>query len=335
MKRSLSILKIVVPLALGMFLVWYMYNALSEKEKSDIFNSFAGANYFYLLLSIIFGLIAHVSRTIRWRYMFVPLGARIGFWNSFNAIMAGYFINLLAPRAGEPARAGFISKYEDVTFERSFGTIVAERVVDLVMLGLIVAITLFFQYDKIDAFREILSAATGEAEPGKTHWFTYVTYVIGALIVGALLVSIFNRKVRDKVKTLLLGIWDGLTSIFQLEKRWQYLGHTILIWVMYLLMFGICYQAIEDTASLPIGAILAGFVAGTIGIILVQGGLGIYPILVGATITLYLGTTIGSENPLNLNGYALGWLIWLTQIVLIIPIGILSLILLPIQNKDV
>ena len=335
MKKLIPFLKIIVPLALGVFLVWYMYSSLSEQERNDVFAAFGKANYFYLALSFLFGIVAHISRAIRWRYMFEPLGKTIGTWNSFNAVMAGYFINLLAPRAGEPARAGFISNYEDIPFEKSFGTIVAERVIDLAMLGIIVAVTLFLQFDKIDAFKEILSQAAGNTEPGKTHWFTYVTYVVAILIIGVVVLSIFHKGVRGKIKKLALGMWEGLKSIFQLKKRKEYLGHTILIWVMYLLMFGICYQAIEDTASLGVGALLAGFVAGTIGVILVQGGLGIYPILVGAAITLYIGTTPESDSVLNLNGYALGWLIWLTQIVLIIPLGILSLILMPLQNKDV
>ncbi|NND77290.1 MAG: flippase-like domain-containing protein [Flavobacteriales bacterium] len=335
MKKIVPFLKILVPLALGVFLVWYMYDSLSDKERQDVFSAFGKANYFFLVLSFIFGLMAHLSRAIRWRYMFEPLGKNIGLWNSFNAIMAGYFINLLAPRAGEPARAGFISNYEDVPFEKSFGTIVAERVIDLAMLGIIVLITLFLQFDKLDQFKEILSQATGNVEQGKTHWFTYVTYLIAAVIVIVVILSIFHKGLRTKVIKLLMGMWEGLKSIFKLKKRKEYLGHTLLIWLMYLMMFGVCYQAIEDTSSLGLGAMLAGFVAGTIGVILVQGGLGIYPIFVGAAITLYIGASPGSDSVLNLNAYALGWLIWLTQIVLIIPIGILSLILMPIQNKDV
>ncbi len=333
MKRVLSFLKILVPLGLGVFLIWFMLNQLNPRELYDLQNSLLQANYLYLLLSFLLGFLAHLSRAIRWKYMFEPFGKKISMWNSYNAIMAGYFINLLAPRAGEPARAGFLAKNEDISFERSFGTIVAERVVDLFMLGCIFLVTLFFLSDKVDAFQRLLEQVKDQISPGSTHWFSYVFYVLVGLVLLAIIYSIFNTKLREKIKTILFGMWEGLKTIFTLKKRWQYIGHTLFIWAMYLAMFGICYPALEATQDLPIESMLTGFVAGATGIVLVQGGLGVYPILVGIAITLYLGPS--AENLINLDGYALGWLIWIPQTVLIIILGILSLISLQYKKKNV
>lgn len=334
MKKILSALKIIVPLALGIFLVWYIHQSLSELEKETLFTSLQNANYFWLILSIFLGLIAHWSRSYRWKFMFEPLGIEISLWNSFNAVMAGYFFNLLLPRAGEAARAGFISRNEGIPFEKSFGTILAERVIDLVVIAIICAITLSLQFDKLDEFREItLKAAGGDSSTGG-HWFDYVIYAVIVFIILSLLVSIFYGKLRRIVYKVLSGLWDGLLSIFQMKKKWAFLGHTILIWILYLSMFAVCYQSIPETNALPLKAILAGFVAGTIGIIVVQGGIGIYPILVGASITLYLGMS-SESSALNIHGYALGWLIWLTQTVLVIIFGSISLMLLSLKKKSV
>jgi len=333
MKKILSVLKILVPLGLGVFLIWFMLNQLSDKEKNDLQNSLFQANYVYLILSFLFGFLSHVSRAIRWNYMFEPFGKKISFWNSYNSIMAGYFINLLAPRAGEPARAGFLSKNEDISFERSFGTIVAERVIDLFMLGSIFLITLFFLREKVDAFQNLLDQVKDQISPGNTHWFSYVFYVLIGLVFAAVVYSLFNAKLRKKIKGILFGMWEGLKTIFTLKKKWAYIGHTLFIWAMYLAMFGICYPALEATKDLPIESMLTGFVAGATGIVLVQGGLGVYPILVGIAITLYLGSS--AENLINLDGYALGWLIWIPQTVLVIILGILSLISLQYKKKNV
>lgn len=265
--------------------------------------------------------------------MFEPFGKKIGFWNSFHAVMAGYFINLLAPRAGEPARAGFLAKNEDISFERSFGTIVAERVIDLIMLGIIFCIALFLHFDKIDEFQNILKQAQNSISPQGTHWFSYVFNAIVILVIAALIYSVFNRKLRQKIRSVLLGMWEGLKTIFTLKKRWAYISHTVFIWLMYLAMFGICYPAMEATSTLPLSAIFGGFVAGAVGIVLVQGGLGVYPVLVAAALTLYLGASPGKFY--TLDGYAMGWLIWIPQTVLIIVVGILSLISLQYRKKHV
>ena len=332
MKKILSALKIIVPVTLGIFLVWYIHQSLSEQEKDTLYTSLKTANYFWLILSIILGLVAHWSRAYRWKFMFEPLGKKIKMANSFNAVMAGYFFNLLLPRAGEAARAGFISRNEDIPFEKSFGTILAERVIDLLCLGIICAITLSLQFDRLDEFKEIANRAAGGTNSGG-HWFDYIFTGIIAAIILALLISIFHSKLRAKVYKILGGLWDGLLSIFQMKKKWAFLGHTVFIWLLYLSMFAVCFQSIPETMNLPIKAILAGFVAGTIGIIVVQGGIGIYPILVGASITLYLGMS-SESSALNIHGYALGWLIWLTQTVLVIAFGSISLMLLSFNKKS-
>ena len=333
MKSLKATLKISIPLGLGIFLIWYMLQGLSPKEKEDLTNSLSQANYFYLVLSFLFGLLAHVSRAIRWGYMFESFGVKIKFWNSFHSVMAGYFINLLAPRAGEPARAGFLARNENVSFERSFGTIVAERVIDLLMLGSIFLVTIALQKDKLPAFQSLLDKAKDQVSPSSTHWFSYIFYVIVGALVLLLLYSLFNKNLRQKIIGIIKGIIEGLKTIFTLKKRWQFIGHTLFIWIMYVAMFGICFPSLDATSDLPISSVLAGFVAGATGIVLVQGGLGVYPILVSVALTLYLGPSVGKL--LNLDGYALGWLIWIPQTILIILLGILSLISLQMQKKHV
>lgn len=135
MKNNIiKILKIAIPLGIGVYLTWFFYNGLSEKEKTAIPEAFANANYFWVILSLVIAWLSHFSRAYRWKYMLEPLGYKPKVSSLYHSVMIGYIINLTIPRSGEFARAGFLAKKENVPFEKSFGTIVAERVIDVIML---------------------------------------------------------------------------------------------------------------------------------------------------------------------------------------------------------
>jgi len=145
--QLLKILKIIIPLFIGVYLMWYFWDAMSVKDKESFFRALNEANYFWFFLSLIFSFLSHLSRAVRWRYMLEPIGYKTKLMNRYNALMIGYIMNLLIPRAGEASRAGVLYQTENVPFTKSFGTIIAERVFDLVMLGIVVLLALFFSYD--------------------------------------------------------------------------------------------------------------------------------------------------------------------------------------------
>ena len=163
MKRLLgNILKIGIPLAFGIYVIWVQYNMLTPAELEEIKESFRNANYFWVILALVFGTLSHVSRAYRWRFTMEPLGMKAGFINSFLAVMIGYVANIAFPRLGEVARCAAIARYEKQPFEKLFGTVVAERVADMLILLLIIAMIIMLQMDVLGEYLTESIEASGD-----------------------------------------------------------------------------------------------------------------------------------------------------------------------------
>jgi glycosyltransferase 2 family protein len=330
MKSLIAVLKILLPLAFGVFLIWLFYDALCEKEKADLFSAFGKADYFWVGISLLFGFASHISRAYRWKYMLAPMGYNVKFWNSYHAVMISNFVNLAFPRAGEISRAAVIAKTEKIPFQKGFGTVLAERAIDVGMLGIIFLMTLSLQFDKFDLFKHKLETF-GSAEGNCGNLFVFnlfaklVMYGILAAILGVVLVYIFRKKFRERIKQFVKGIFEGVVAVFKMKKKMKYIFHTVFIWVMYICMFSICFYSLDSTANLGLDAMLPGFIAGTVGIILVQGGIGVYPAAVGLIITVYMDQA-GLVN-IHPEALALGWIIWTSQTGMMIVLGLISMAL--------
>jgi len=136
---------IILPIALGVFLIWYSISKLSPSDIDAIKVSFQTANYWWVGLSVVFGILSHFSRAYRWQFLLEPMGYKPHFANSVMAVLIAYLLNLFIPRSGEFARAATIKKYDKIPFDKAFGTIVAERAVDAMMLLLIMGIAFFLR----------------------------------------------------------------------------------------------------------------------------------------------------------------------------------------------
>jgi uncharacterized protein (TIRG00374 family) len=307
-------LKIIIPLAFGGFLVWY---SLSSISISTLVTYFQNANYWWIALGLFFGVLSHLSRAYRWKFMLEPIGYKPKFTNSVLAVLVGYLVNLAIPRAGEVSRAAVLSNYEDVPFEKGFGTIVAERIADLIMMLLIIAITLFVQFDFI---YELL---TKNFDPTK------IILILAGLIIGFYVFTQYIKKAKKgfalKIKTFVSGLAEGVTSIFKMKNKWAFIFHTVFIWAMYVAMFWATIPAIEGL-QVPLGGILIGFIAGGFSIAATNGGIGLYPVAVAGALALF-GIP---EEPAT----AFGWIMWTAQTAMIIIFGGLSFLVLPIYNKN-
>ena len=301
---------------------------LCDDQKSKLFHAVKNANYAWVLLSLLFGFLSHLSRAWRSKYLLEPLGYKTHYPTLVHALFVGYIVNLAFPRAGEASRAGLLQTRLKVPFKKGFGTIVAERAIDLGMLGIIFLVALFLQFDDLEILQEKIKAA-GEAESscGKTNYIGIMGSIIKwAIVIGLVFVSmgiVLSKKLRLKAKDFVLGVWEGATVVFKSDKKVWFILHTIFIWLMYVAMFSVCFYSIDSTSVLGADAMLAGFIAGTIGMIVVQGGLGVYPALVAVVVSFYLpgdgGETLSSD------GLALGWIIWTSQTIMMIVIGLISL----------
>ncbi|SDS48524.1 hypothetical protein SAMN05216503_3211 [Polaribacter sp. KT25b] len=309
-----KILKIILPLVLGGFLVWY---SISKISIDVLIGYFKEANYSWIFLGLFFGILSHLSRAYRWKFMLEPLGYKPKFTNSVLAVLVGYLVNLALPRAGEISRATVMANYEKIPFEKGFGTIVAERIADLIMMLSIVAITLFVQFDFI------YNLLTKNFNPIK------ISIAIVVLIIGFYIFSSFVKKATSgfllKIKTFVSGLIEGVTSIFKMKNKWAFIFHTVFIWVMYVAMFWATVPAIEGL-NVPFGGILIGFIAGGFSIAATNGGIGLYPIAVAGALALF---NIPTEP-----ATAFGWIMWTAQTAMIIVFGGLAFLLLPIYNKN-
>lgn len=295
-------------------MVWY---SLSKVSLEELVVYAKKADYTWIILGMFLGFLSHLSRAYRWRFQLEPMGYTIKFGNSVMAVFATYLINYTIPRAGEVARASILTNYEGVPFEKGFGTIVAERIADMIVMLGIITITLFLQFDFIYSF------LIEKFNPTK---------IIIALFVLGLLIIFFTRFIKKsnskfalKIRTFISGLIEGALSVFKMKKKWAFIFHTLFIWGMYLLMFYITSMSMEELNGISVGAILIGFISASFSIAATNGGIGSYPLAIYAAFSIF-GI---AEEP----SIAFGWIMWASQTLMIILFGGLSLIYLPIFNR--
>ncbi len=324
-----TLLKTVLPLLLGVYLVWYFFDSMSPTTREHFYRELKEANYFWIVLSLVMSFLALLSRAYRWKYTLEPLGYKTKFWNRYHALMIGYIMNLTIPRAGEATRAAMLYRSDGVPFSKSVGTIIAERAIDLVMLMAIVLFTAWIGYEDFWEIKYHIQhrfAAKPGAEP--SMWQSVVFYTFILLFVAGLLALIFLEKLRTKVVKFIKEVFAGVFAIFRSRNPFSYAAHTLFIWASYLTYFWIAFWSLDETASFPFDGIMIGFVAGSLGITFTNGGIGAFPLVVGLVVAFFLGDELGEETAQGI-GFAIGMIIWSSQTLMMILLGLLSLVLLP------
>ena len=312
-------LKVGIPIALGVFLIWYSYNMTSPADRQVILRYIREADLFWVGLSVAIGILSHISRAVRWNYLLEPMGYKPKIRNNILIILMAYLANLGIPRSGEFLRATALATYEGVPFQKGFGTIVTERVVDLIMLLLIILLALFSQTDIILGF-------LSEKGLGLTASALFLLGGIGGLFVFRAFLRRSDARFAHKLRTFIRGLLEGVLSIFKIRRKWAFLGHTFLIWGCYVAMFWVIKFTVPDTLGLDFGQLLVGFVAGAFAMTATPGGLGLYPIAVSQTLALFgIPTTSGD---------AFGWIMWIAQTLMVVFFGAISFLLLPLWNRN-
>ena len=319
-----SLFKILISIALGVYLTWYIFDNMSENDiavfKAAIFDS----NPWLIALSLLLAFITYLSRAYRWKYTLHPLGFNSSFKNQYHSLMIGYLVNMTIPRAGEFTRALMLKRSDNIAVAGSFGTIVTERIIDMLILLSITFGTVFLNKSEAYAIMSNLKKGfLGETSTKESHISYWILGVLGSVVV----VLILNKKLRDKVLGFLRSLKEGIMSIFKMQKLGAYIFHTLLIWGAYLLMFALPFWALEETANIPVSGMFLAFIFGAIGISFTNGGMGAYPLLIGITTAYYLNE-MGVPDSLAI-GNALGMVIWATQTIFLILLGLISLVLMP------
>ncbi|WP_333599154.1 lysylphosphatidylglycerol synthase transmembrane domain-containing protein [Flavobacterium sp.] len=309
---------ILLPLLLGVYLIYYKFNEFTPAQITEMKGYFKNANYFYIYLSLFIALFGFISRAYRWKFSIEHMGYHSHFHNNMMAVCVAYFMNLTIPRSGEVSRALILKKYENIPFDKAFGTIVAERVVDLLIFFLFVAISFFVQFNVLKNY--ILEKIPFEK--------LMILGLIG--LVGFILFILIWKYAKWKIVLLLkekfAGLTEGMLSIVHMENKWWFLFHSFFIWFTYILMFYVTVFALKETSNIGFGAIIIAFVFGSLAIGFTNSGFGAYPLLIAEIFMLYgIPDTAGT---------AFGWLVWISQTLLMVVLGSLSLLLLPILNRN-
>ncbi len=345
-QRLIDILKFLVFLSIGLGILYFVYNsqnaAFQEQCRLDnipasecsltdkLISDFKSVNYWWILAVLAAFMISNVSRALRWNMLIYPLDYRPKAANTFFATMIGYFANLGLPRMGEVIRAGTITRYEKIPLEKVMGTVVVDRVMDVICLLVVIGLTFLLEFDRLWGYLSV-NAQLGN----KASFFTSPIFLgaISFFVFIIILFYIFRKSILEsalfkKIKNLVLGFWEGIKTIAKLDNVALFLFHTIVIWLMYYLMTYLAFMSFAPTAHLGLSAALLVFTFGALGIVIPSpGGMGTYHFLVIAALTLY---GISGDDAFSLANV----LFFSVNMFCNIFFGIVGLIVLPIINKN-
>ncbi len=331
-KHLITGLKVLVFLSLGLFLVWFALRGIDAKQQEDAKTAFRNANYSWVILSVALGILSHVSRAARWRLMLETLGYKPKLSNTFFAVMIGYMANYAPiPRLGEASRCGILTRYEKIPFTESFGSVIAERLIDVICLFVVFVITFFVQFDKINglAHEYVINPMTLKFAFIGVHPFLTALALFICIAGFVLFLKMRNKAgtgIISKILRILSGFFEGLKTVKNIKKPGLFIGHTIFIWLMYYVSMHVCFYALAETSHLGFSEGICVFALGTLGVVFTPGGLGAYHVIVQKVLLLF-----AISAPI---AFAFPWIVWSASFVLIIVLGLVSLILLPLLNKD-
>ena len=327
-KRLLSFAKYAVFLGLGLFLVWWSFRQIPNDKWDEFKASLSNANYWLLIPVFIILALSHLVRALRWKILMQPMGYKPRVANSFFAVMIGYLANLAIPRLGEVLKCTFLSKYEKIPAEKLVGTIVAERAVDVVSLGIVFLLTMVTQSDILAEYGNELIGQL--FKKGENISITALLIFAGILIVLMIAIRVwFNQfshlKIVVLVKKIVAGVWEGLISIRRLKQKGLFVYYSALIWILYAAGTWVGLMATEGTSHLGMGAALGALAFGSIGMIVTPGGIGAFAFFIAKVL---------QENGVPFEiGFANGTLQWFAQFLIVVLLGGISLLLLPVYNK--
>jgi glycosyltransferase 2 family protein len=328
-QKILSVAKYLLLLVIAIALLALAFRGVNLK---NILNELKEVNYFWLSMSIAASLVAFVSRAHRWNMLIEPLGYYPKLKKTTYALMVGYLANLALPRLGEVTRCGSLSKAEKIPFDGLLGTVIVERLIDVLCLLALLLLTAVMEYSRLGSFllENILHPLQEKSGNILSSYLFFLLAFIAAIAFILVYYLMKNKSKKEgaitKTQKLINGIINGLRSIGKLKNPIAFLFHTALIWFMYYLMAYLCFFALSVTSNLTWSAGLFVLVVGGMGMTApVQGGIGAYHLLVSQGLILY-GLT-------QEHGLAFATLLHTSQTLVVILFGGISLFLLFLGNK--
>lgn len=324
-KSLKTVFTIFISIILAVLLIWW---AMQGLDLDKTIESIKDANYIWVGISFLMGILAYWLRSQRWRLLLEPMGYSTKASHSFYSICMNYFWNLVIPRSGELARSTTLYALDKTAVDKSFGSVITERVIDFICLLIIATLALIFNYDLIPKLiDEVLLARSEESENGINLilWGTIVLFSV------LLLIFIFRKKIKKlpiypKIQNFLHGLRQGLKSIFELKERKLFILYTFLIWFFYYLMTYMIVFSLPETSHLSPAIGLYLLLVGGIGMVIpASGGIGAYH----AAMRLgFVALGLGSEI-----GLTFAFLVHTPHTLIALLLGLISIVLMAIEKR--
>jgi len=314
-----TFIRYLVFLIIGVLL---LYLAFKGQDLNKMLSDLKRADFTWVFLSIIASLLAHVMRAYRWNLMIGSLGhGTPSMLNTFHAVIMGYLANLAFPRMGELARCSVINKSDKIPVIKLLGTVIAERMVDLLMLGIVFAMAILLEFKLLSGFlyKHVLIKLSGRIGDITLLIFAFLLLVI---IIIFFLILMKKKKwgISNRILKFLSAMKTGILSVKNLDNKAAFVFSSVFIWLLYGFSSYLCFFALSATSSLGPGAALSTLVFGSLAMIApVQGGIGAFHWMVSEGLTIY-GIS-------KIDGLSYALLAHTTQTLIILFIGSLSLIL--------
>ncbi|MGE0088503.1 MAG: lysylphosphatidylglycerol synthase transmembrane domain-containing protein [Bacteroidales bacterium] len=331
MKNSiLKIINFFIFLSIGLILLYFAFKGI---DFNSLLNDLKSANYSWVALSLVFAFFAYMSRAYRWKLLIEPLNYNPPFKNVFYAVMVGYLANLAFPRIGEITRCGSLTKSDKIPIDSLIGTVIIERAIDMVVLLLLLFIIFvakieyFGSFIKENIFIPIYNKFINAVDFPFYYWILIIAVIAGFVGIFYYFRKKLKRvKVIHKFRKLLRGVFAGIKTVTKMRNRWEFLLHTIIIWVMYFFMTYVVVYAIPATESLkPIDGLFLLVIGGLGMAAPVQGGIGAFHWIVSSGLLLYDIT--------KTDGLVFATIQHESQVFMVLILGTLSLLMLFLNSR--
>jgi len=320
-------IQIIIFFSVGIGIFWLVYR---KQDMAVLKNALLHADYFWIIISLFLGILSHISRAMRWNLLIYPLGYKPKVINSFFSVMIMYLSNMAIPRSGEIVRCGVLGKTENIPVSKLLGTVFTERIIDFILLFILLAIVLMTQMHVV---LEMLDK-NPEINSNLNNLLSSTPLLAGIFVLFIGLLFVFYRfkhkiqhlKIYQKLRDLIKGFADGIKSILKMERRFEFIAHSVFIWLMYFMMIYIVFKSFHFTENLSLLSGLTVFVMSAFGMVAPSpGGIGTWHFMVIQTLMIY-GVTKSDAGAFAFASHE-------SMTVMMIIIGVLSIILLPIVNK--
>jgi glycosyltransferase 2 family protein len=327
--KTTRYLKVFIFAFVGVFILWLITR---NQDMNKIWDEFTNAKIAWILLALISGIISHIVRAVRWNLLIDPLGETPKLSITFYAQMTGYLANLAVPRLGEITRCGTLARHSKIPFNALAGTVVAERIFDMICLLVLIFLTIVFQFTFLKEFLTKYVFDPLTALLSGNQWLLLILF-----FSGLVLFILFMRYLRGvnrehqsfsaKLKRQILGFWKGFISLALIQNKIWFLFLSIVIWALYFLTVYLCFFALPGTSSLGIADGFTVLVMGSLGVVApVPGGVGTYHFIVITTMTELLSVNIASATSYAYISHA-------TQMVTVLLLGALSWLMLSVRLR--